>query len=129
MIYSVNIGNEYCKHRLLLLSSYVKQDTIIFFILSMKNPVIYIMTNKCNRTLYTSVTSKIMRRVYEHKSKLADSFTSKYNCTISVYYERPDDRYAEINRKKQLKSGSRKKKISLIEKLNPIWQDLYVCIC
>ena len=87
------------------------------------------MTNKRNGTLYTGVTSNIVRRVYEHKIKLADNFTSKYNCTILVYYELHDDMYAAISREKQLKGGSRKKKIALIEKLNPMWQDLYDSIC
>ena len=95
----------------------------------MKQPAIYIMTNKRNGTLYTGVTSDLVRRVYEHKSKETVGFTSKYNCVLLVYYELYDKIYEAITREKQLKGGSRKKKISLIEKLNPSWLDLYNTIC
>jgi len=95
----------------------------------MKQPAIYIMTNKRNGTLYTGVTSNLVRRVYEHKNKATEGFTSRYNCVLLVYYELYDEMYDAITREKQLKGGSRKKKILLIEKLNPLWKDLYGTIC
>ncbi len=71
---------------------------------------IYIMTNKKNTTLYTSVTSGLTKRVWEHKQKLIPSFTKKYNINKLVYYETCEDVYAAISREKQIKGGSRQKK-------------------
>jgi putative endonuclease len=88
----------------------------------------YILTNKWGTTLYVGVTSDIVRRVYEHKEKLADGFSKKYNLDKLVYYEAFDDIKDAILREKQLKSGSRKKKIDLINSVNPDWQDLYESI-
>ncbi len=90
-----------------------------------KQPAIYIMTNKENGTLYTGVTSHIEKRIYEHKNSLAKGFTSKYTCKTLVYYEIFDDMENAIKREKQLKGGSRRKKLDLINKLNPRWEDLY----
>lgn len=75
------------------------------------------MTNK--------VTSNLVKRVYQHKNHLADGFTSKYNIDKLVYYEIFEDIKEAIKREKQLKGGSRKKKIQLIESVNPNWEDLY----
>ncbi len=83
------------------------------------------MTNKNNTVIYTGVTSNLIQRVYEHKEKLINGFTKKYNCTKLVYYEIFNDPYNAIAREKQIKAGSRKKKIDLINAMNPEWNDLY----
>ena len=86
---------------------------------------LYIMTNKRNTVLYTGVTNNIKKRIYEHKAKLVDGFTKKYNINKLVYYEIYDDAYNAISREKQIKSGSRQKKINLINNINSSWKDLY----
>ena len=91
----------------------------------MKNYFVYILTNKNNSVLYTGLTNSLMRRVWEHKSQLIGGFTKKYNVTKLVYYESFNSPTDAIKREKQLKAGSRKKKLSLINKLNPEWKDLY----
>lgn len=83
------------------------------------------MTNKRNTVLYTGVTSDLKKRVYEHKAKLVKGFTRKYNVNKLVYYEVSKDIYNAIRREKQIKGGSREKKINLINDMNPDWQDLY----
>lgn len=83
------------------------------------------MTNDNKTTLYIGVTNNLVRRVYEHKHKLVDGFTKRYNLTILVYYEVFDNIENAIIREKQLKAGSRQKKIDLINSLNPSWNDLY----
>lgn len=88
-----------------------------------KEYYIYIMTNR-SRTLYTGVTSDLMRRVYEHKNKLIEGFTSKYNIRYLVYYESTSSIYAALEREKQIKGWRREKKIVLIESMNPTWNDL-----
>ncbi|MCK4403871.1 MAG: GIY-YIG nuclease family protein [candidate division Zixibacteria bacterium] len=88
-----------------------------------KQYYVYIMTNK-SRTLYTGVTSNLIRRVYEHKNKLVDGFTKKYNITKLVYYEVTNEATSAIAREKQIKGWLRKKKIALIESVNPQWKDL-----
>ncbi len=88
----------------------------------MKEYYVYIMTNGV-RTLYIGVTNDLMRRVFEHKEKLAEGFTTKYNITMLVYYETTGDIQAAIAREKQLKSWRRSKKIALIESSNPQWKD------
>ena len=90
-----------------------------------KQYFVYIMTNKNNTVLYTGMTNNLVKRVYEHKEKLIDGFTKKYNCTKLVYYEIISNPYNAIIREKQIKAGSRKKKISLINSMNPKWKDLY----
>ncbi len=90
---------------------------------------IYILTNKNNTTLYIGVTNNLIRRIYEHKNKLVDGFTKKYNLNKLVYFESTTDVESAIVREKQLKAGSRKKKVKLIEKENTDWQDLYGEIC
>ena len=82
------------------------------------------MTNKNNTTLYTGVTNDLPRRVFEHKNKLAEGFTRKYNINKLVYYEIYEDIYEAITREKQIKGGSRAKKVQLIEEKNPSWNDL-----
>ena len=86
---------------------------------------IYIMTNKKNGTLYIGVTNNLFRRICEHKNKLFDGFTKKYNLDKLVYYEVYDDINIAITREKQLKAGSRIRKIQLINNFNRDWKDLY----
>ena len=83
------------------------------------------MTNKRNNVLYTGITNNLAKRVYEHKEKLVSGFTKKYNINKLVYYEMLDDIYYAIKKEKQIKGGSRQKKIGLINSLNPQWKDLY----
>lgn len=85
----------------------------------------YILFNKRNGTLYIGVTSNLLKRVFEHKNKLADGFTKKYNIDKLGYYEIFDDIEEAIIREKKLKGASRKKKLELIEMNNPEWLDLY----
>ena len=89
-----------------------------------KRPAIYIMTNKRNGTLYTGVTSDLVKRIYQHKNTVTPSFTHRYDCKLLVYYEIHEDMLGAIAREKQIKGGSRKKKIALIEAVNPKWCDL-----
>ena len=90
-----------------------------------KQGYVYILFNKRNGTLYTGVTSNLVKRVYEHKNKLADGFTSKYGIDKLGYYEIHGLVTFAISREKQIKGGSRKKKLELIESMNPNWLDLY----
>ncbi len=90
-----------------------------------KQYYVYIMTNKRNSVLYTGVTNDLRRRVYEHREKLVDGFTEKYNVTKLVYYEIFQDPENAIMREKQIKAGSRQKKIDLINQMNKEWWDLY----
>ncbi|MBZ0182708.1 MAG: GIY-YIG nuclease family protein [Melioribacteraceae bacterium] len=85
---------------------------------------VYIITNKNNTVLYTGMTNNLIRRIYEHKNKLIDGFSKKYNCEKLGWYEIHETSFNAIAREKQLKAGSRKKKIELIEKLNHDWEDL-----
>lgn len=90
-----------------------------------KKYFVYIITNKNNTVPYTGVTNKLLRRVYEHKEKLFEGFTKKYNRTKLVWYAIYDEPYLAISREKQIKAGSRKKKIKLINSKNPDWKDIY----
>lgn len=81
------------------------------------------MTNRV-RTLYVGVTNNLVRRMYEHKRKLVPGFTSKYNLTWLAYYEETSDVASAIAREKQIKGWRRRKKIELIESVNPRWRDL-----
>jgi putative endonuclease len=83
------------------------------------------MTNEHNSVLYTGVTSELKKRVFEHKEKLAAGFTKKYNILNLVYYEVFMDPENAILREKQIKGGSRAKKIALINAMNKEWRDLY----
>ncbi len=85
---------------------------------------VYIMTNKYNTVLYTGVTDNLQRRVYEHQTKQQAGFTSRYNVGKLVYFETFDDIGMAISREKQIKAGSRQKKIDLIEGMNQEWRDL-----
>jgi putative endonuclease len=90
-----------------------------------KKGYIYILTNKRNTVLYTGITSNLVKRVYEHRNKTFPGFTKKYNVNKLVYYEVYEDITEAIKREKQIKAGSRKKKIELINGFNPKWRDLY----
>ncbi len=94
-----------------------------------KQPAIYILANKKNGTLYTGVTSNIVQRVFQHKEGLVDGFSKRYNCKNVVYVEIFENMEQAILREKQLKGGSRKKKLKLIENSNPEWTDLYDELC
>ena len=89
------------------------------------HPCVYIMTNKYNKVLYTGVTSNLFKRVNEHKEKLISGFSSRYNVTKLVYYEEYETMPEAIAREKQIKGGSRQKKIDLINGENLEWKDLY----
>ena len=83
------------------------------------------MTNKANTVLYTGVTNDLKRRVFQHKEKMVEGFTKKYNITKLVYYEIHDTPTSAIKREKQIKGGSRLKKMKLINEMNRDWRDLY----
>lgn len=89
----------------------------------MKTYYVYIMTNY-SKTLYTGITSDLIKRVYEHKHKLVEGFTKKYNINRLVYFEETSDVNAAIEREKQIKGWLRRKKITLIESVNLSWRDL-----
>lgn len=86
---------------------------------------VYIMTNEYNTVLYTGVTNDLKRRTYQHKQKKIEGFTQKYNITKLVYYEITNDVKAAIAREKQIKGGSRQRKLDLIQSMNEEWKDLY----
>lgn len=86
---------------------------------------VYLMTNKHNTVIYTGVTSNLQKRAYEHRESLVDGFTKKYNIKKLLYYEVADNIEAAIAREKQIKAGSRRKKIDLIKSMNPSFKDLY----
>jgi putative endonuclease len=86
---------------------------------------VYILTNQRNNVLYTGVTNDLVRRVYEHREKVVPGFTKKYNVNKLVYYEMTESIESAIMREKQIKGGSRQKKLDLINGMNPQWKDLY----
>jgi putative endonuclease len=91
----------------------------------MREPAVYIMASGRNGTLYVGVTSDIGRRAYEHREGLVPGFTARYKCKQLVWYEFYDQMIDAIEREKQIKAGSRKDKLRLIEQLNPEWNDLF----
>jgi putative endonuclease len=88
------------------------------------NYYVYMMTNKNNKVLYTGVTNNLERRLWEHKNKQIEGFTSRYNVIKLVYFEQTSDINAAIEREKQIKGWLRAKKNNLIESINPDWKDL-----
>ncbi|RKW22174.1 GIY-YIG nuclease family protein [Candidatus Gracilibacteria bacterium] len=90
----------------------------------MKGAYVYILSNKRNGTLYVGVTSNLVKRIFEHKEKVVNGFSAKYNLDLLVYYEERGSIEEAIQREKQLKAGNRKKKLGLIESINPDWKDL-----
>jgi putative endonuclease len=91
----------------------------------MKQSCVYIVANHRNGTLYTGVTSNLPKRAFEHREGLVKGFSAKYGCKIPVWYELHATMIDAITREKQIKAGSRKKKLALIEAMNPDWNDLY----
>jgi putative endonuclease len=90
---------------------------------------VYFVANAHNNVLYVGVTSDLIRRIDEHKNKLVKGFTQKYNVDRLVYYEACGNILGAIEREKQIKGGSRKKKNDLVDAVNPEWNDLYQSIC
>ncbi|MEF9426040.1 MAG: GIY-YIG nuclease family protein [Candidatus Mariimomonas ferrooxydans] len=90
-----------------------------------KDYYVYILASKRNGTLYIGITSDLIKRVWEHKNKVVEGFTQKYNVDKLVYYEQYQDAENAIRREKRLKKYNRKWKLDLIEKFNPNWKDLY----
>ena len=86
---------------------------------------VYILTNRGNTVLYTGVTRDTKRRVFEHRQGLVEGFTKRYLAKKLVWYEVTDSPYSAISREKQIKAGSRAKKLALIDAMNPGWRDLY----
>jgi putative endonuclease len=86
---------------------------------------VYLLASKRNGTLYIGVTSNLLQRVWQHKKKLVEGFTKKYNVDMLVYYEEHPDAESAIAREKQMKKWRRGWKIRLIEEANPSWKDLY----
>ncbi len=93
-----------------------------------KQYYVYIATNKINTVLYIGITNELVRRIYEHKQKLVEGFTARYKLDKLVYYEIFTDAQNAIFREKQLKGGSRQKKLSLIIGMNPDFSDIYEAI-
>jgi putative endonuclease len=91
----------------------------------MKQPSVYIVASKRNGTLYTGVTSNLPQRAYQHREGMVSGFTARYRCKTLVWYEVHSRMEDAIVREKQIKAGSRHKKLALIETLNPDWRDLY----
>ena len=93
-----------------------------------RQPAVYLLANKPDGTIYTGVTGDLPRRIWQHKQRFISSFCTKYNVDRLVHYELFDDMYHAIEREKQIKGGSRRAKVLLIESANPDWRDLYQTI-
>ena len=91
----------------------------------MKHPCVYNLASARNGTLYVGVTSNLPGRVWQHKNDVLEGFTRKYQVHDLVWYEAHDTMESAIGREKQLKAGSRARKIALIEAMNPAWRDLF----
>jgi len=89
-----------------------------------KTYYIYLMTNWNHRVMYVGVTNDLVRRVYEHKNKLMEGFTSRYNINKLVYFENTEDIHAALAREKEIKRWRREKKDALVHALNSDWRDL-----
>jgi putative endonuclease len=90
-----------------------------------KQPCVYIVASKRNGTLYTGVTSDLLKRAFEHRHGLVEGFSARYRCKMLAWYELHETMIDAITREKQIKAGSRARKLFLIEELNPTWDDLY----
>ena len=91
----------------------------------MKPPAAYMMASRRNGTIYSGVTSDLVKRVWQHRTGVGDGFTKRYGCKILVWYELHSTMESAILREKQLKGGNRAKKLKLIEALNPEWRDMW----
>ena len=92
-------------------------------------PAVYIMANRRNGAIYVGVTSNLVQRAWQHREGIVDGFTKRYGCKLLVWFELHSTMDHAIMREKQIKGGSRKKKLALIEAANPLWRDLYPEIC
>ncbi len=90
-----------------------------------RHPSVYILTNKCNGTLYIGVTSNLSKRIWEHKTKVVKGFTEKYGLNKLVWYEIHETTISAIQREKAIKYWKREWKLNTIEAMNPDWHDLY----
>ena len=106
-------------------ADFVSRSNLPYNTIMYRQYYVYIMTNSLNTVLYVGVTNDLVKRVYAHKEKLVEGFTKKYNITKLVYYEIFEDIENAILREKQIKAGSRQKKIDLIDQKNRHWRDLY----
>ncbi|HEX4194619.1 MAG TPA: GIY-YIG nuclease family protein [Stellaceae bacterium] len=93
-----------------------------------KQPAVYIVANKRNGTLYTGVTSNLIQRISQHREGTMPGFTKRYGCKLLVWYEPFEEMLDAIAREKQIKAGSRQKKLELIEATNPDWRDLFLSL-
>jgi len=91
----------------------------------MKQPAVYVMASRRNGTLYVGVTSNLPQRAWQHRTGVVGGFTNRYSCKMLVWYELHATMLDAIAREKQIKGGSRKKKLALIEAMNPTWRDLF----
>jgi putative endonuclease len=91
----------------------------------MKQPCVYIMASRRNGTIYVGVTSNLVQRVWQHREGVADGFTKRHGCKLLMWYEPASTMEHAIAREKQIKGGSRARKLALIEAMNPQWRDLY----
>ncbi len=91
-------------------------------------PAVYIVASKRNGTLYVGVTSNLVQRAWQHREGVADGFSKRYDCKVLVWFELHSTMEHAIMREKQIKGGSRKRKLALIEDGNPQWRDLYAQI-
>ena len=92
-------------------------------------PAVYIVANKRKGAIYVGVTSNLVQRAWQHREGIVDGFTKRDGCKLLVWFELHSTMEYAIAREKQLKGGSRKKKLALIEASNPLWRDLYPEIC
>ena len=92
-------------------------------------PAVYIMASRRNGTLYVGVTSNLVQRAWQHREGEIAGFTKQYGCKLLVWFELHSTMENAITREKQLKGGSRKRKLALIEETNPQWKDLFLEIC
>ncbi len=92
-------------------------------------PAVYMVASARNGTIYVGVTSDLVRRVWEHRQNVADGFTKRYGCKLLVWYELHATMEFAIAREKQIKGGSRQRKLALVEAANPQWRDLFADIC
>ena len=91
----------------------------------MKQPAVYMVANRRNGAIYTGVTSNLPQRVWLHREGVVAGYTKRYGCKMLVCFEVADTMEAAITREKQIKGGSRGKKLALIEAMNPMWRDLF----
>jgi putative endonuclease len=102
---------------------FIASKFFLFSVMS-RQYFVYILSNWNHKVIYTGITNNLERRLYEHKNKLMDGFTKKYNLTKLVYYEHTDDVLSAIAREKEIKKWRREKKNKLVESINPQWKDL-----